>query len=419
MTSSPSTRQTDFFNKLTSSIDSNYRNDVQNRSVYEAKQQAIAELTKIARRCNNARDFKDKLRIWLTGSSINGFGNKNSDADMCMITGGVIPDDGEPMTRKSIINLLYQIKRNLEYEKYLHRRSEVIPAKVPILRVYLDIPSRERASRGMVVQCDINVDNHIGIRNSWLLRCYSELDDRMRPFIYMIKYLAKSANLNDAQSGSLSTYSWLLLAISFLQIGLKDPVLPIIQEMTCPKDKKTYDWHFKQANLEQVTKKALEIKNEIKWKSKNTMNVGELFYRFIYYYAVSFNFSDWIISVRTGKLFQRFGDDSLVRLKDSIRALEESEREREMMRRQAEKQKQEKEKSKDGSSKQKQENVHSRLGKRPRLNSGIYVKKDENSVVTITDSEDEESENNRTSIIKNDKNNSSDSEDHGLGVYLC
>ena len=158
---------------------------------------------------------------------------------------------------------------------------------------------------------------------------------------------------------------------------------------------------------------------EIKWKSKNTMNVGELFYRFIYYYAVSFNFSDWIISVRTGKLFQRFGDDSLVRLKDSIRALEESEREREMMRRQAEKQKQQKEKSKDGSSKQKQENVHSRLGKRPRLNSGIYVKKDENSVVTITDSEDEESENNRTSIIKNDKNNSSDSEDHGLGVYLC
>merc|ERR1712157_143123 len=72
-------------------------------------------------------------------------------------------------------------------------------------------------------------------------------------------------------------------------------------------------------------------------------------------------------------------------------------------------------KEESGSSKQKQ-NVHSRLGKRPRLNSGIYVKKDENSVVTITDSEDEEdeSENNRTSIIKNDTNNSSDSECNNL-----
>lgn len=359
------TNNTEFFKTLSESINKAYMSDCQTKAVYDLKQEAIFILEETAKKCMHASNFKNTLRVWLTGSSINGFGNKNSDADMCLVTG---MSTGENLNRKQIVNLLHQMRRVLENERrFILKRSEVIPAKVPILRVFLQIDHSE-------VQCDVNVDNHIGIRNSWLLRCYSELDDRIRPFIYMIKKFAKAANLNDAQSGSMSTYSWLLLAINFLQVGLENPVLPCVQALRHP-DGKLYDEHFKRHNLEYVTSMALSVKKEIKWKSKNTMNPGELFYRFLFYYSVSFNFSDWIISIRVGKLFMRLGDESLRRLHGSIKELKYA-----------------------------AENAK----KRPRLNSGIFVKKPNNEdTVTISDSEDgqveeedSEEEVNESSIVK-------------------
>lgn len=302
------------YTKLNESIKHQYYQEVQTKRVYEAKQQAIQILEQTAKNTMIGRDFD--LKIWLTGSSVNGFGNKNSDADMCLVT-----YSKHPLNRKTIINLLHQVRRKLcDDRRYLiTEQPEVIPAKVPILRVFLNISAgNSRSDREMKVQCDINVDNHIGIRNSWLLRCYSELDPRIREFIYVVKKFAKAADLNDASGGSLSTYSWLLLSIHFLQTGVKPAVLPIVQQEINKKSGKIFHEHFAHDELEDVSKMALLIKTDLNFKSENTMSVGELFQRWLTYFALSYNFKDFIISIRCGKLACRFGQDSIKNLSMSI-----------------------------------------------------------------------------------------------------
>jgi len=216
---------------------------------------------------------------------------------------------------------LHQVRRKLcDDRRYLiTEQPEVIPAKVPILRVFLNISAgKSRSEQQLKVQCDINVDNHIGIRNSWLLRCYSELDPRIREFIYVVKKFAKAADLNDASGGSLSTYSWLLLSIHFLQSGIKPAVLPIVQQEINKKSGKIFHEHFAHDELEDVSKMALLIKTDLNFKSENTMSVGELFQRWLTYFALSYNFKDFIISIRCGKLACRFGQDSVKNLSMSI-----------------------------------------------------------------------------------------------------
>ena len=74
----------DFFKKFSDSIEKQYFSNCQTKQVYDSKQEALYQLESCAKQCIGASGFKNKMRIWLTGSSINGFGNKNSDADMCL-----------------------------------------------------------------------------------------------------------------------------------------------------------------------------------------------------------------------------------------------------------------------------------------------------------------------------------------------
>ena len=118
------------FEKLNESVQFQYRQDVQNKRVYDAKQEAISVLETTAKSTPIGRDFD--LKIWLTGSSVNGFGNKNSDADMCLVTYSQVQ-----LNRKTIITFLHDIRKRLINDRryYVTKNPEVIPAKVPILQV--------------------------------------------------------------------------------------------------------------------------------------------------------------------------------------------------------------------------------------------------------------------------------------------
>ena len=90
----------DTFKLLNESIKKAYNGDVQTKRIWDVKQQAIRVLEEVAKNTQFGRDYD--LKIWLTGSSVNGFGNKNSDADMCLVTYSQIP-----LNRKQIVNLLH------------------------------------------------------------------------------------------------------------------------------------------------------------------------------------------------------------------------------------------------------------------------------------------------------------------------
>lgn len=141
----------------------------------------------------------------------------------------------------------------------------------------------------------MNLNNQIGIRNTHLLRCYSEQDWRVRPLVLSIKRWAKYHNINDASQQTISSYSLTLMTIHYLQSACKPAVLPILQKLNSTSNK--FDIQLNVSDL--------KLNEELPvFTSQNTLTLGELFAGFLDYYA-NFNFEFCVISVRTGTVISK------------------------------------------------------------------------------------------------------------------
>ena len=78
------------------------------------------------------------------------------------------------------------------------------------------------------VECDLAVGNYLGVQNTQLLRAYVDFDPRAAQLMTLVKYWAKQKHLAKARSGGLSSYTWSIMAIFFLQ-HTRPPVLPNFQ----------------------------------------------------------------------------------------------------------------------------------------------------------------------------------------------
>ncbi|KAG6528379.1 hypothetical protein ZIOFF_010534 [Zingiber officinale] len=89
---------------------------------------------------------------------------------------------------------------------------EYIPnARVPLLK-YI--------SRQHNISFDVSVNNHLGVMKSNVLKWLSEIDDRFRDMVLVLKEWAKAQDINDPKSGSLSSYALCLLVIFYFQDGV-------------------------------------------------------------------------------------------------------------------------------------------------------------------------------------------------------
>ncbi len=78
--------------------------------------------------------------------------------------------------------------------------------------------------------CDLCLDNSLAVYNTRLLRTYAQLDERVRHLVYAVKWWAKSRGINEASTGTLSSYSYSIWVIHFLQNCAPFPVLPNLQD---------------------------------------------------------------------------------------------------------------------------------------------------------------------------------------------
>lgn len=212
------------------------------------------------------------VRLFLTGSSMNGLGSRSSDADLCLVTG--------ENKKANAINVLSQLQHSFRSLSYIEK-IQLIRAKVPILRF---------RRKGSNLEFDLNVNNTVGIRNTFLLRSYAYADLRVRPLILVIKKWARHNQINDASKGTLSSYTLVLMAIHYLQT-LKDPVLPSLQRdfpnfFDCRLD------------LDEVPDKSKRIPPYL---SRNQSSLGELLLGFLRYYASGFRWDKHVISVREAR----------------------------------------------------------------------------------------------------------------------
>ncbi|KAF7660168.1 hypothetical protein LDENG_00286920 [Lucifuga dentata] len=244
--------------------------------LFEACQQQDSDLLRKERcRIQLQRDIQSifpAARLYLTGSSMNGLGCRSSDADMCLVLKGFRRPD--PIY---ILSVLHRLFNSLSYIG----RTQLIRAKVPILRF------REKGSD---LEFDLNINNTVGIRNTFLLKSYAYADLRIRPLILVIKKWARHKHINDASKGTLSSYTLVLMVLHYLQT-LNEPVLPSLQ--------KDYPECFSALmEIDMVPEASRHIPPYI---SPNQSSLGDLLLGFLKYYTTNFRWDQQVICVREAK----------------------------------------------------------------------------------------------------------------------
>jgi len=193
--------------------------------------------------------------------------------------------------QKEYINQLTQLLRH----RRMNNVKGIFTSRVPIVKF---------VSGDNNYQCDICVNNVLGIVNSDFLKAYGDIDNRVRPLAYCIKYWSKKRNINDARNGSLSSYGYVLLLLHYLQ-NTSPPVLPVLHDVeqfkSASKIKQNvvvfqneeYDCtYFHRVDL-------IKHKTSPEWKSQNQETTGSLLAGFFRYYSWEFDFDRHAVSVRT------------------------------------------------------------------------------------------------------------------------
>ncbi|EDO41975.1 predicted protein [Nematostella vectensis] len=148
--------------------------------------------------------------------------------------------------------------------------------------------------RSRDLEGDISYENTNTVFNTFLMRCYGELDSRVKPLVIVIKAWAQSARITNARDHKLSGFALVLLVIHYLQVGCSPPVLPSLQQ-----DPQFHGFFSESSAL----KVAEHLENEYTpppvslYSSRSSASIGELLVGFFRYYS-SFNWAR-VLSVRT------------------------------------------------------------------------------------------------------------------------
>ncbi|CAJ0590903.1 unnamed protein product [Cylicocyclus nassatus] len=230
------------------------------------------------------------IELFAVGSTVNGCGSYNSDMDLCLCI-PMGPENlysSERMAAVKILRRLNTIIKGKPSLRKIVRRSEVIPAKVPIIKMTLHPPYEE-------LDLDVNINNTAGIYNSHLIHYYSLIDPRFPAICLLIKHWAITNGIGDAATGSFNSYSLILLVLHYFQCGVQPAVLPNLQHVYP-------DVFGCTPPLGEL--KLFQTLQHLPPRPLNTQTVGELLVGFFHYYA-SFDFENVAISMRNACVFSR------------------------------------------------------------------------------------------------------------------
>ncbi|XP_034977908.2 terminal uridylyltransferase 4 isoform X1 [Zootoca vivipara] len=252
-------------------------------SEQQNREQILASLERFIR-----KEYNDKARLCLFGSSKNGFGFRDSDLDICMTLEG--HENAEKLNCKEIIENLAKI---LKKHPGLRNILPITTAKVPIVKF-------EHRRSGL--EGDISLYNTLAQHNTRMLATYAAIDPRVQYLGYTMKVFAKRCDIGDASRGSLSSYAYILMVLYFLQ-QRDPPVIPVLQEIFDGQQipqRMVDGWN---AFFFDDTE---ELKNRLPSLGKNTESLGELWLGLLRFYTEEFDFKEYVISIRQKKLLTTF-----------------------------------------------------------------------------------------------------------------
>ncbi|KAF3442269.1 hypothetical protein FNV43_RR16185 [Rhamnella rubrinervis] len=221
-----------------------------------------------------------EAQLFLYGSCANSFELSNSDIDLCLAIGD------SDINKSEVLLKLADILQsdNLQNVQALTR------ARVPIVKLM---------DPATGISCDICINNVLAVVNTRLLGDYARIDARLQQLAFIVKHWAKSRGVNETYQGTLSSYAYVLMCIHFLQ-QRKPAILPCLQGME-PTYCVTID-DMECAYFDQVEKL-------YDFGSRNRETIALLAWEFFNYWAYRHDYTDTVISVRTGNIISKRAKD--------------------------------------------------------------------------------------------------------------
>ncbi|KAK1929972.1 Poly(A) RNA polymerase cid11 [Phytophthora citrophthora] len=195
------------------------------------------------------------------------------------------------MTNKHRKNDLFTLKTILE-EQGNEILAVVSHARVPILRF-------RYTQYGLDYKCDLCFDNELGLLNTRLLRAYASFDDRARNLGVAVKFWAKQRGISDSASGCLSSYSFVLMSIYYLQ---RVKVLPNLQEAQLVQLSKSKTKYYQQDGISFCEKQEiarLYLKNTTLEGGALDKSLSALVLGFFQFYATQFDCVNHVVAIRS------------------------------------------------------------------------------------------------------------------------
>uniref|UniRef100_K3WK66 CCHC-type domain-containing protein n=1 Tax=Globisporangium ultimum (strain ATCC 200006 / CBS 805.95 / DAOM BR144) TaxID=431595 RepID=K3WK66_GLOUD len=221
-------------------------------------------------------------RVLPFGSSESGIGFGGSDVDL-----GIYFEDVDCQAHFSMEERIQILSTACERLRDAFEIKEFIRnARVPVLKLW--DPKRQ-------IACDLCVGGVNALLNTTLIKYYGQIDPRVRPLMFAVKYWAKQRGINDSVNGTLSSYGFSLLLIFYLQSHHSPILLPSVHSV------------FQSLQLENKISTLLQRLNALPCDEMQSTfgtsvqdSVGALLLGFFQFYASQFNIEDEVVSVRTG-----------------------------------------------------------------------------------------------------------------------
>ena len=160
-----------------------------------------------------------------------------------------IPDINNNIDAQLLENLSNSIKKF----DWINKEQKIIIQENESINYLITTTNEEYAK--IKIYISIERPNHPGLKRLELIKSYIKEYPPLRPIILALEKILKSANLNNQYPGGLSFYGLILMVVSFIQ-----------------NQKENNNYTFKEENIK-----------------------GKIFYEFLKYYGIKFDFNKYVI----------------------------------------------------------------------------------------------------------------------------
>ena len=199
---------------------------------------------------NAVNECSQDYEVHLYGSHATNLCLPWSDLDVVLIAKN---NKNNQISLESKHLLLSKLYENLKHQQWIKDINYISGANIPIIKLF----SIEKYNN-MSIDISIQDEKHFGLRCVDLVKQLMNKYESLKPLVLALKNILKRANLNDPYKGGISSYGLILMIVYFLQ---------------------------------QQAYAGIDI-------SSNENNLGQLFYDFIHYYAIEYEFNKSVIFIK-------------------------------------------------------------------------------------------------------------------------